>query len=71
MLYWLTVPINYNIVSLNCAITELECMNLMDQVVAQNAVPSNDNTATSTSDEIIFLIPFYFLLYYITQNIPQ
>jgi len=63
VLYWLTVPINYNIVSLNCAITELECMNLMDQVVAQNAVPSNDNTATSTSD-VIFLTPqiFYYII---------
>ena len=38
----------------------------MDQVVAQNAVPSNDNTATSTSDEIIFLTLFYF--YYIISR---
>ena len=63
MLYWLTVPINYNIVSLNCAITELECIILTDQVVAQNAVPSNDNAATSASDETIFSILLYFLLY--------
>ena len=45
-------------------------MNLMDQVVAQNAVPSNDSTAISTSD-VIFLAPQIFILLYYEDFSPQ